>query len=346
MKVLVLGRSQNNDITFNDPYVSRVHAQLVFHDDGRVSVVDLGSKTGTIVNGTKIQSEYFLNPNDILRIGNTVVPWTNYASTQINSAEAYQDDDAEDFLEEEVVQTSFFNKHKNKLLIGLLSLLILGGAAYWLKQNNKWPFYKEAKKTVEIKENKKEENNDIVVKGDGYYYTLPEGFEKDEDNEDSNVEKYKDKNNKIYFSLEATNKESFKKKNKRVKDKDLLEKFKKLDLKSFPKKEKLNNLKIDKGGKVDINDLDAITIKFTTTSKEDKDKKIYGERTYIEGEDNFYVLYLYTTKTKPKKLKSNKKIMQKILKSFNEGEREDDASDDENSDDKDKKESDDDEDDE
>ena len=57
MKVLTIGRSQENDIVINDAKVSRIHLQLVISDDGTYSVVDLNSANGTYVNGERISGE-------------------------------------------------------------------------------------------------------------------------------------------------------------------------------------------------------------------------------------------------------------------------------------------------
>jgi len=80
MKQLLVGRLPDNDIVLNDPYVSRHHCTINLYEDGRVGVMDLGSKTGTFVNGTKITGEYFLQPGDVLQTGATVIPWQNYIS--------------------------------------------------------------------------------------------------------------------------------------------------------------------------------------------------------------------------------------------------------------------------
>lgn len=80
MKVITIGRSSENDIVVDDFKVSRVHLQLVFND-GICSVVDLNSSNGTFVNGQKINGEVQLQPNDVIRIGNTTLPWQEYVNT-------------------------------------------------------------------------------------------------------------------------------------------------------------------------------------------------------------------------------------------------------------------------
>lgn len=81
MKVITIGRSSECSVVINDVKVSRVHAQLVQDDEGRISVVDLGSTNGTKVNGKRIAGEMRLSPGDELRVGDTVLPWQNYMAT-------------------------------------------------------------------------------------------------------------------------------------------------------------------------------------------------------------------------------------------------------------------------
>lgn len=81
MKVVTVGRSSQNDITVNDPKVSRHHCQIVQYDDGSYGIVDFGSTNGTYVNGQKVHGEEGINPNDVVKIGYTTLPWRNYFGT-------------------------------------------------------------------------------------------------------------------------------------------------------------------------------------------------------------------------------------------------------------------------
>jgi pSer/pThr/pTyr-binding forkhead associated (FHA) protein len=58
----------------NDPSVSRMHAGIHRNPDGTFTIEDLGSKTGTYVNGAKIKSPHTpqaLKEGDVIRIGGT-----------------------------------------------------------------------------------------------------------------------------------------------------------------------------------------------------------------------------------------------------------------------------------
>jgi len=90
MRVITIGRSVENDVVIQDPYATRHHLQIIQHDDGHFSLADFGSTNGTFINGQKIRGEVDLYENDVVRIGNTTIPWRLY------------------FEEEEVVQSSNF----------------------------------------------------------------------------------------------------------------------------------------------------------------------------------------------------------------------------------------------
>lgn len=78
MKVITIGRESDNDVVINDSLVGRYHCQIVQHDDGRFSIVDLKSKNGVFVNKYQITGEVFLNLNDKVNIGKAILPWKSY----------------------------------------------------------------------------------------------------------------------------------------------------------------------------------------------------------------------------------------------------------------------------
>ena len=91
MKVITIGRSSENNIVINDAKVSRTHLQLVQNDNGICSVVDLNSANGTFVNGQKITGEVHLQPHDVIRIGNTTLPWQEYIKPYIATGQKPMD---------------------------------------------------------------------------------------------------------------------------------------------------------------------------------------------------------------------------------------------------------------
>jgi pSer/pThr/pTyr-binding forkhead associated (FHA) protein len=74
MKVITIGRDLDNDIVVNDSKASRHHLQIIC-ERGKFCIVDFNSTNGTFVNDKKISGETTLFISDIVRIGNTVLPW-------------------------------------------------------------------------------------------------------------------------------------------------------------------------------------------------------------------------------------------------------------------------------
>jgi pSer/pThr/pTyr-binding forkhead associated (FHA) protein len=64
----LIGRSAECQLALDDPLVSRKHALLVITTDA-VSVKDLGSRNGVVVNGTKIDGSRILLDGDKITIG-------------------------------------------------------------------------------------------------------------------------------------------------------------------------------------------------------------------------------------------------------------------------------------
>ena len=80
MKIIRVGRSETNDVVINDPSVTRVnHCQIIQDNYGRFKIID-SSTNGTFVNGIRIGRgcEIQLNDMDVVRIGNTILPWRSY----------------------------------------------------------------------------------------------------------------------------------------------------------------------------------------------------------------------------------------------------------------------------
>jgi pSer/pThr/pTyr-binding forkhead associated (FHA) protein len=66
---VIIGRSAAAGIQLRDSWVSKAHCQLEAHDDGLI-VRDLGSRNGTLVNGS-LAKETRLSSGDKLTIGLT-----------------------------------------------------------------------------------------------------------------------------------------------------------------------------------------------------------------------------------------------------------------------------------
>jgi hypothetical protein len=78
MKVITIGKSSGNDIVISDSLVSEHHLQIIQDDTSNFRLAVFDSTNGTYVNGSKINGEISLKPTDVVRIGNTTLPWESY----------------------------------------------------------------------------------------------------------------------------------------------------------------------------------------------------------------------------------------------------------------------------
>jgi len=79
-----IGKASHNHITLTDPTVSNTHAIVISRDAG-YSVVDLGSRNGTFINGERLGSQaHTLRHGDKVQLGQTVLTFRNPAETTAN----------------------------------------------------------------------------------------------------------------------------------------------------------------------------------------------------------------------------------------------------------------------
>lgn len=69
--IIRVGRNPENELVLSEPHISRYHSHII-RQKGNYALVDLGSKTGTFVNGKKLQIDYphTLQDKDLISIGN------------------------------------------------------------------------------------------------------------------------------------------------------------------------------------------------------------------------------------------------------------------------------------
>lgn len=70
--VVTLGRDVANDITINDPEVSRYHLRLLKRDDA-YALEDLGSTNGSQLNGVQVSDIKTLKDGDTIMLGDAIV---------------------------------------------------------------------------------------------------------------------------------------------------------------------------------------------------------------------------------------------------------------------------------
>lgn len=69
---ILVGRSPSAAIKLSDPTVSRLHARIE-RRGAHAYVEDLGSRNGTLLNGTPLARESVLTPGDRVRVGSTEI---------------------------------------------------------------------------------------------------------------------------------------------------------------------------------------------------------------------------------------------------------------------------------
>ncbi|MBK8480064.1 MAG: GGDEF domain-containing protein [Proteobacteria bacterium] len=75
---MVIGRGAECTVPITDEGISRQHLRLTEGANGEVSITDLGSRNGTIVNGDRVQSR-LLADGDRIQIGSTTILKFSYA---------------------------------------------------------------------------------------------------------------------------------------------------------------------------------------------------------------------------------------------------------------------------
>jgi pSer/pThr/pTyr-binding forkhead associated (FHA) protein len=81
--VTIVGRGDGCQLILDDPLVSRRHACFVV-DDREITVKDLGSTNGVLVNGTRVEEMQVLVPGDQITIGrhNAELCWVPFSATE------------------------------------------------------------------------------------------------------------------------------------------------------------------------------------------------------------------------------------------------------------------------
>ncbi|HEY2407652.1 MAG TPA: FHA domain-containing protein [Polyangiaceae bacterium] len=86
----LLGRGSGADIILAGGLVSRLHARLTIGDQG-ISIEDLGSRNGVLVNGERIAAATPLTPGDNICLGDTALVLTQLEVTPIRQSATITD---------------------------------------------------------------------------------------------------------------------------------------------------------------------------------------------------------------------------------------------------------------
>ncbi|MBU0479707.1 MAG: FHA domain-containing protein [Proteobacteria bacterium] len=68
-KPMVIGRTEEADVTLDNPSISREHAVVEVDKKGCAYITDKGSTNGTIVNGRKITERTLITEKDEIKVG-------------------------------------------------------------------------------------------------------------------------------------------------------------------------------------------------------------------------------------------------------------------------------------
>ncbi len=120
-RIYTIGKDPNScDIVFQDISVSRNHARLEVNDDGVIEIEDLGSKNGTVINGSTITEKKQISPQDLVSLGTTVfmmidreAPQETLYSPIMSSYEqppSTESQEPEEFIEEEKKEEKTWKK--------------------------------------------------------------------------------------------------------------------------------------------------------------------------------------------------------------------------------------------
>ena len=87
---ITIGRSRENDVFLPDQWLSRHHAEIR-NKEGGYFLVDLGSKNGTLLNGTRVKEECRLHAGDVVTLGEHLL---TLQAGEAEAAPAPEEDDA------------------------------------------------------------------------------------------------------------------------------------------------------------------------------------------------------------------------------------------------------------
>ncbi len=69
----IIGRHSSCDIIIKDPLVSKNHCRIIFEEDEKFYIEDLGSKNSTFLNEKELKKKEHIIYGDRIVIGNTIM---------------------------------------------------------------------------------------------------------------------------------------------------------------------------------------------------------------------------------------------------------------------------------
>jgi pSer/pThr/pTyr-binding forkhead associated (FHA) protein len=109
---VAIGRETDNDIVLYEPEVSRHHIKMLLTKNGYM-IEDLNTTNGTFVNNRRLMQQRLLDPNDAIRIGETVDMW--YTNNLERTLQLIQGRDVDDTRTADKRKTSELTKDPDTL---------------------------------------------------------------------------------------------------------------------------------------------------------------------------------------------------------------------------------------
>jgi diguanylate cyclase (GGDEF)-like protein len=137
----VIGRQADADIRFDDPLVSRHHAEIVAQPDGTAILRDLESRNGTFCNDKRI-TERALHEGDVIWVGRAVLKYLGPNSAESVYVSVMGDRERVDALTGLINRRTFL-EYLKRLMLRCLSLqeplsVILIGVDPFKLPNDSW----------------------------------------------------------------------------------------------------------------------------------------------------------------------------------------------------------------
>src|SRR5260370_5127014 len=118
---MTIGRSSRNDICLNDPFASRLHAEVRREGD-HVLFVDMGSANGSYLNGQRVAGTVRLQPMDRVRIGESEIEYQTEEQQQSQSTPTvYLSGPALQALPADTITTNVGNRTTSDLISSIQS---------------------------------------------------------------------------------------------------------------------------------------------------------------------------------------------------------------------------------
>lgn len=140
MNRIRIGRAADNDVTIDDSTVSRYHAELIIHPNGKLSITDLGSTNGTYINGNRISGTVSVDSTDIIKVGSSLIPWRNYLKNDHPHAQLHHSSENSRIEAHHASSAPITERHKRKsntwAYVGIGAVVLVFVYFFLLKQSD------------------------------------------------------------------------------------------------------------------------------------------------------------------------------------------------------------------